>query len=127
MTQTELAGFRTALEGQYLAVKSLLTRRDPMGSVAAADQMDQIQFTAERDMVIGSLERDSVRLREVRAALGRIHEQTFGICADCEEPISMKRLVAVPWTTTCIECRKAADARPAGYGDVFESPLLKAA
>ena len=127
MTQTELAGFRTALEGEYLTVKNLLNHRDSMGSVAAADQMDQIQFTSERDMVIGTLERDSVRLREVRAALGRVHEHTFGVCSDCDEPISMKRLLAVPWTTTCIECRKAADALPAGYGDFVPSPFLKAA
>jgi DnaK suppressor protein len=52
-------------------------------------------------------------LSEVRAALNRVHLGTFGICLDCEEEISPKRLAAVPWASLCIVCRTAAEDRPA--------------
>src|ERR1700756_1030682 len=36
-------------------------------------------------------------LREVQAALRRVQQGTYGVCAACDEPISAKRLEAVPW------------------------------
>jgi DnaK suppressor protein len=69
---------------------------------SSADMLDQIQHATERDMAIGNLERESDRLLEVRGALRRIHLGTYGICLDCEEEISPKRLVALPWTSLCL-------------------------
>ena len=45
-------------------------------------------------------------LRQVEGALERIREGTYGTCADCEEPISQKRLDAVPWARFCISCQE---------------------
>src|SRR5262250_1888708 len=36
-------------------------------------------------------------LREISAALRRIDRNDYGICLECAEPISAKRLDAVPW------------------------------
>jgi len=36
-------------------------------------------------------------LREVEEALARVKEGTYGVCQECEEPISPKRLQALPW------------------------------
>jgi DnaK suppressor protein len=89
--------------------------------------LDQIQNAQERDMAMGNLERGSARLSEVRAALQRIQLGTFGICADCEEEISMKRLVAVPWTTSCLACREASERSQISAGNVIEEPFPNAA
>src|SRR5215467_3291660 len=40
---------------------------------------------------------DMKLLREISGALHRIDQETYGICAECDEPISPKRLDAVPW------------------------------
>jgi DnaK suppressor protein len=45
-------------------------------------------------------------LREVEEALARVEQETYGICQDCEEPISAKRLAAVPWARYCIACQE---------------------
>lgn len=45
-------------------------------------------------------------LREVEAALLRIETGSFGICQACEEPITPKRLDAVPWARFCIPCQE---------------------
>jgi DnaK suppressor protein len=73
------------------------------------EELDRIQEASERDWAMSNLERNSNRLREVRAALDRIELGVFGICAGCEETINPKRLEAVPWASRCIVCQEAAD------------------
>ena len=51
---------------------------------------------------------ETAHLRELEAALRRIERGTFGICAGCGEPISEKRLEAVPWAKFCIPCYERA-------------------
>jgi DnaK suppressor protein len=43
-------------------------------------------------------ERDRAQLAEVEAALARIHDGTYGICEDTDEPIPYRRLDAEPTT-----------------------------
>lgn len=42
--------------------------------------------------------------RQVRLALARIDNGTYGICTGCGEPIARMRLEAQPTATTCIAC-----------------------
>lgn len=42
--------------------------------------------------------------RQVRLALARIDNGTYGICTGCGEPIGRARLEAQPTATTCIAC-----------------------
>src|SRR5690242_9051368 len=60
----------------------------------SADQMDEIQYAAERDLAIQNVDRESGQLREVKSALRRIADRSFGSCIQCEEPIPRKRLAA---------------------------------
>ncbi len=60
---------------------------------------------------MGALNRESLWLREVRAALGRIDSGSFGICLNCEEDIGARRLAAMPWAPLCIVCQEAVDNR----------------
>ncbi len=46
------------------------------------------------------------QLAEVRSALDRIDEGTFGECLQCGNAIGEKRLEAVPWTPHCIACQE---------------------
>ena len=45
-------------------------------------------------------------LRQVGEALERIDEGTYSVCAECDQPISLKRLAAVPWAKYCIGCQE---------------------
>ena len=128
MTQTERTGFQSLLEGHYVRLAGMLRHRDGIGAIDTADHLDHSQHASERDLAMGALARDSSRMREVRAALHRVQSETFGRCAECGDEISTRRLVAVPWTTTCIGCRKAAEAALAGSREDFGAlPLLHAA
>lgn len=48
------------------------------------------------------LRQSSAGLDQVEAALARIEDGTFGMCAVCGEPIAEGRLEARPWTLYCI-------------------------
>jgi DnaK suppressor protein len=56
---------------------------------------------------------DMKLLREISDALIRIEQGTYGVCLECEEPISAKRLEAVPWARYCVSCQEQLAARAA--------------
>jgi DnaK suppressor protein len=49
------------------------------------------------------------RLQELLRLLGRMEEEDFGICEDCGEEISMRRLELVPTTWLCTRCMDAKE------------------
>ena len=68
----------------------MLRKRDGIAIEKSADQMDEIQYASERDLAMRNVDRESSLLREVKAALRRIHDGSFGICIECESAISPK-------------------------------------
>ena len=83
--------------------------REGIAVERSADIFDEIQAASERVLAGCHLDRESIQLRQARAALRRIQEGTFGICERCDEEIHAKRLAAVPWTPFCLRCQEAAD------------------
>jgi DnaK suppressor protein len=106
---TEMGGFQEILERRAVELVEVLRRRDSIAIEKSADQMDEIQHASERDLAMRNVDRESSLLREVKAALRRIHDGSFGTCIECESAISPKRLAAVPWASRCIQCQDATD------------------
>jgi DnaK suppressor protein len=104
-----MSEFQGMLERKETELVHILRKRDGIAIGRSADEMDQIQYASERDLAIRNVDRETTLLREVKAALSRIHDGSFGICVDCESAISAKRLAAVPWASRCIQCQSAAD------------------
>jgi DnaK suppressor protein len=127
MTRAELNKFRQTLEAKQAELAATLRRRDEIAIEKSADAIDEVQRAAERELAIRNLDRESNLLRNVRAALRRIHQGGFGICLYCEEPISPKRLAAVPWATLCLRCQEAADHTERESTESLEDLLVNAA
>lgn len=49
------------------------------------------------------LRASSVRLEEIEAALKRLDDGSYGLCAVCGQTIPAGRLEARPWTLYCVE------------------------
>ncbi len=47
------------------------------------------------------------KIKAIDAALERLSRGEYGICEECEEPISEKRLKAIPWTGYCLQCQES--------------------
>lgn len=66
-------------------------------------------------------DRGKRELWEIDAALRRLHEGTYGICARCRKPIPAARLEAAPTTLHCLACARALE-RPEEAADAGETP-----
>jgi DnaK suppressor protein len=73
------------------------------GDLAVVDEL--------KDEYFALAETDTEILREIRAALRRIEEGTYGKCAVDGQPIDEKRLESVPWTRYCLKHQQELEAR----------------
>ena len=109
LATTGTSEIQEVLKRKETELAQVLRERGGIAIERSADPMDEIQYASERDLAIGNVDRESTLLRNVKSALARIHDGSFGICIDCESEISEKRLKAVPWAPRCIECQETAD------------------
>jgi len=124
---TGMCGFEEILERKQAELVRVLRKREGIAIEKSADQLDEIQYASERDLEIRNVDRESHLLRQVKAALRRIHDGSFGTCIECECAISPKRLAAVPWASRCIQCQDAADRDGQGKTESLSGTLVNAA
>lgn len=110
MPNDKLAKYRSALQAKLDELLAARSRREEITIEKAADAVDDLQLTTLRELAISKLNRQFRLLREVRAALARLEDGTYGICLRCEEPIAPRRLEAIPWAAYCVRCQEAIDA-----------------
>lgn len=127
MTKTELNKYKNILQAKREELELFVRNREGIAIEKSPDALDEVQHAAERELAIRNLDRESNLLRNVRAALRRIDEGTFGVCVHCEEDISPKRLNAVPWTPYCIQCQEQADRNQEEGNEAFDDLLVTAA
>lgn len=73
---------------------------------SAFDVFDQADVIETRESHFATRERLIARLEQLRQALERLAAGTYGICTECEQPISPARLRAIPEATTCVPCQE---------------------
>ena len=127
MTKTELNKFKKILENKQDELERVVRNRDAITIEKSADALDEVQHAAERELAIRNLDRESNLLRNVRSALRRIEDGSFGTCLHCEEEISPKRLNAVPWAPFCIQCQEQADRNREQMTEALDDMLVNAA
>ena len=118
MDKEKLEKFRKLLEER---LESLLNMAEDSryslksGDDVAPDITDQA--TAERGRAFDLRIRDRERrlIGKIRESLRRIDDGTFGVCEECGEDISEKRLQARPVTTLCIERKMEAEQQEKAY------------
>jgi len=69
------------------------------------DPTDRATAESDRSFELRIRDRERKLLAKIEAAIERIDEGTYGICDECGDDISEKRLEARPVTTLCIECK----------------------
>jgi DnaK suppressor protein len=119
MTKHDIDIFVSTLKAKEAEASRTLQSRESIRVEKSADDFDEIARAVARDIAIQNLDRESCLLRNIRSALLRANEGTFGKCLHCEEEISRRRLEAVPWTALCLVCQEAADR---GDRQIIETP-----
>jgi DnaK suppressor protein len=119
MKKSDLKRFRKILEEKR---ESLLKSARNMTAEAMTldtndlpDEMDLASSEGMQSFQFRLRGREKTFLEKIDRALKKIAEGEFGVCEDCEEPISVKRLEARPETTLCIRCKEDQERQEKDY------------
>jgi DnaK suppressor protein len=122
-SRSKFASYRKTLEKKAEEIRRNMSAQKAAQVVSRldcpSDEGDLSQQHHEEWIFVNRNSIDMKLLREISGALHRIEQETYGICAECEEPISAKRLDAVPWARYCITCQEAVAERIAA-GDFVD-------
>tara|TARA_B100001123_G_C15200531_1_gene983166 strand:+ start:473 stop:880 length:408 start_codon:yes stop_codon:yes gene_type:complete len=74
--------------------------------ISSPDIVDQASSQTEKTVEMRTLNRQRKLLSKIDKAIKKIQDDTFGYCEETGEPIGIKRLIARPIATLCIEAQE---------------------
>lgn len=77
---------------------------------ATQDVADQAVTSYQKELLFTQGTSGHAQLSQIRLALNRLDDGSYGECLQCENPIGAKRLEAVPWTPYCIDCQEKIES-----------------
>jgi DnaK suppressor protein len=125
MEQADMQRIERVLRAMLENSEHTLGRRDEIAIESAPDTIDRVQLAEEREIAIRQIEFGFSQMRNIKTAIERIHDGSYGTCLGCESDISPKRLAAVPWTMYCIGCQDKLDRERAEPEDEEFFPHLR--
>ncbi|MFP4474076.1 MAG: TraR/DksA family transcriptional regulator [Desulfatibacillaceae bacterium] len=78
---------------------------EPDDSIGRLTRMDAIN---SRSMNEAALRKARGNLSRLEQALKNLDDPDFGLCAVCDEPIPIKRLLIMPEAEVCVRCMEKA-------------------
>lgn len=81
-------------------------RFDTLAQMGRVADDDQAQVTHDEFVSLRQNRLAYETLRLLDLALDRESHGEYGVCAECGESISVKRLRAIPWATHCVSCQE---------------------
>lgn len=88
---------RAALAGDLSALTEL--------SLAQGELADVALDSAHEEVTSQMAEVESRELNQIEEALNRMTSGEYGDCLECEKPIPLARLEALPYASHCIKCQ----------------------
>lgn len=79
-----------------------------MSQSHSSDSTEQAVERENDEVLEGIGQETQSAIADIRSALARIDEGTYGNCANCGEPINPERLVALPEAINCLSCAAAS-------------------
>lgn len=102
-----------AAEIKSIAQKTLKSPREASGDLSAytVHMADMAADAYERELSMNIVSSEQEVLYQIDDALKQIDEGTYGICQQCNKPITMSRLKAVPYASLCIQCQRVKEQK----------------
>jgi DnaK suppressor protein len=111
-TQTHLTTLRQLLDYRLHELRSEVDERQesgfepvPAGTHEVVDRKDEAAQDQLAELAIAELRRDARELGQIRAALRRLDDGSYGDCLGCGEPIPLARLLVQPAAERCAACQ----------------------
>ncbi len=106
MSGNSLESFRNLILNRLRVLEGNIDLDEDADTTRHADEIDNSVLHQRRqiDVTLGSIKK--AEMSELRDALNKINEGTFGICEECERAISEKRLSIHPAARLCVKCQE---------------------
>ena len=122
LTKSQLKEFKQRLleerakfagEIRAIAREASKNPREASGDLSAytVHMADMSSDTYERELFVDLASSEQEVLYQIDEALKRFEEGTYGTCQQCNKPITLSRLKAVPYTSLCISCQRAKEQK----------------
>ncbi len=84
------------------------SQKDMSGDISGygMHMADVASDSYERDFNLSIVSNERQIILSIDDALKRITEKKYGLCSQCEKPISKKRLDAIPYAKYCVNCKE---------------------
>ena len=112
---------KKALQAKLYELLQPSPEREEIKVETFPDLLDQLSSEATRELAIHLVDRNSRLVAQVRSALARIEEGSYGLCESCDGPIAPKRLDAVPWAPLCVSCQAREEASQIDSGHLADA------
>ena len=115
LTPEQLAQLKTMLERRLDALSRVEAPSQDTGELPV-DEVETSPLDRATVRLLNDLSREaaghhSAEMREVRQALARFDDGSYGLCEECGQPIGASRLLARPEARLCIDCQTRAERR----------------
>ena len=85
--------------------------------ISSPDVVDQASSQTEKTVEMRTLNRQRKLISKIDKAIKKIQDNTYGYCEETGEPIGIKRLIARPIATLCIEAQEKHEKNEKIFAD----------
>ena len=119
LKKSELKRFQKLLEQKREALitsaRNMTSEQMTLDTNDLPDEMDLASSEGMQSFEFRLRGSEKTFIDKIDRAIRKIEAGGFGICEECEEPISTKRLEARPETTLCIHCKEDQERQEKDY------------
>lgn len=111
MRSSDIKARRMFLENKLLELQKRIEelRVKAKMEFAEEDLEEAAARVSDTEIEEAMLDEDLKLVRDIKNALKRIDEGTYGLCRVCGQPIPARRLEALPWAELCVKDQQESE------------------
>jgi DnaK suppressor protein len=106
----ELEKYRRLLQEKKTALLAELAKtknaEEETTEESTQDIADKAVSSYTREFLYSLNDSERNTVQQIDQALARIEDGSYGFCQNCGNPMSEKRLIAIPWSRHCVDCQE---------------------
>jgi DnaK suppressor protein len=108
MTEAERSEVKLKIQSDLAETKAAVAELEELTKPIAPDdaigRLTRMEAINSRSINEASLNAARAKLNKLERALDRVDNEDFGICAVCDKPIPIKRIMLMPEAIKCVQC-----------------------
>jgi len=113
MTKKEMEKYRRLLDDKKSSLSAEIAKtrsaEEETTEESTQDIADKAVSSYTREFLYSLTDGERTTLLQIDDALVRIDEGAYGLCLNCGQLMTEKRLNAVPWAPYCLDCQELSE------------------